>query len=128
MNISVFINNLIKYGSNIFEDFIKFIIANRLLGLFMAAIIGIAITTLASSFKVNIVDYYLNKLFKTTNNNLINLFTSLTQSILIIVILYFIYNNFIKPIEIKYTVSTFNEIEWKNNLLTEIIEIKNHMK
>ena len=95
MNISVFINNLIKYGSNIFEDFIKFIIANRLLGLFMAAIIGIAITTLASSFKVNIVDYYLNKLFKTTNNNLINLFTSLTQSILIIVILYFIYNNFI---------------------------------
>ncbi len=128
MNISVFINNLIKYGSNIFEDFIKFIIANRLLGLFMAAIIGIAITTLASSFKVNIVDYYLNKLFKTTNNNLINLFTSLAQSILIIVILYFIYNNFIKPIEIKYTVSTFNEIEWKNNLLTEIIEIKNHMK
>jgi large-conductance mechanosensitive channel len=128
MNISVFINNLIKYAFDIFEDFIKFIIANRLLGLFMAAIIGIAITTLASSFKVNIVDYYLNKLFRTTNNNLINLFTSLVQSILIVILLYFIYNSFIKPIEHRYTIRTFNDIEWKNNLLSEIREIKNHMK
>ena len=128
MNIIGFINNLIKYGSNIFEEFIKFIISNKLLGLFMAAIIGIAITTLASSFKVNVIDYYLNKLFKTTNNNLINFLTSFAQSVIIIIILYFIYNNFIKPIEYRYRVATFNDIEWKNDLLTEIKDIKNHMK
>lgn len=120
--------NIIKSSLDIFEDFIKFIIANKLLGLFMAAIITIAITTFASSFKVNIVDYYLNKLFKTTNNNLINLFTSFLQSVLIIIFLYFIYNNFIKPVEIKYTSNTFNDIAWKNDLLTEIRNIKASIK
>ena len=127
MNIFGFINNIMKYCSNVFEDFIKFIIANKLLGLFMAAIIAIAITSLVSSFKINIVDYYLNKLFKTTNNNLINLFTSFVQTIIIILFLYFIYNNFIKPIEYKYSPSNFDEIEWKNNLLTEIRDIKTHI-
>ena len=123
-----FINNLIQYSNNIFKDFITFIISNKLLGLFMTAIIAIAITSLASSLKTNIIDYYLNKLFKTNNNNLINLFTSFVQSILIIIFLYFIYTNFIKPIEHKYIVSNFDDIAWKKEILTEIKDIKNHIK
>ncbi len=126
-NIIIFFNNLIKYCYNVFEDFIKFIIENKLLGLFMASFIGLAATNIVSSFKVNIIDYYLNKLFKTTNNNLINLFTTILQSILIILLLYFIYNNFIKHINYKYSISTFDDISWKNNLLNEIRDIKNHM-
>ncbi len=127
-NIIPFINKLLKYGYNVFDDFLKFIVENKLLSFFMAAIITLAITNLISSFKVNIIDYYLNKIFKTTNNNLINLFTTFMQSVVIIIFLYFIYNNFIKKLINKYEINKFNEIEWKNNLLNEIRDIKTHIK
>jgi hypothetical protein len=123
-----FINNLIKYSSIIFNDFLKFIIENKLLSLFMVSFFALAISQLLSSLKLNIFDYYLNKIFKTTNNNLINLLTSFFQFILIILFLYFIYNNFIRPIEYKYTINKFDDISWKNNLLNEIRNINNKIK
>jgi large-conductance mechanosensitive channel len=123
-----FINKLLKYGYNVFDDFLKFIVENKLLSFFMAAIITLAITNLISSFKVNIIDYYLNKIFKTTNNNLINLFTTFMQSGIIIIFLYFVYNNFIKKLINKYEINKFNEIEWKNSLLNEIRDIKTNIK
>ena len=126
--ILTFINNLIKYSSTIFEDFLKFIIENKLSGLFIVAFFGLAVSSLISSIKTNIIDYYLNKLFKTSNNNLINLFTSLIQTILIIIILYFIYNNLFKPLEKKYIINKFDDIAWKNDLLTELRTIRNQMK
>jgi large-conductance mechanosensitive channel len=129
MNNSIpFINKLLKYGYNVFDDFLKFIVENKLLSFFMAAIITLAITNLISSFKVNIIDYYLNKIFKTTNNNLINLFTTFMQSGIIIIFLYFVYNNFIKKLINKYEINKFNEIEWKNSLLNEIRDIKTNIK
>jgi hypothetical protein len=126
--ILTFINNLTKYSYNIFQDFLKFIVENKLSGLFIVAFFGLAISSLISSIKINIIDYYLNKLFKTHNNNLINLFTSLLQTILIIILLYFIYNNLFKPLDKKYIINKFDDIVWKNNLLTELREIRTQMK
>lgn len=125
--IIIFFNNLIKNSYNIFEDFLRFIVENKLTSLLLVGIIGLAISGLISSIKINIIDYYLNKLFRTTNNNLINLFTSFAQFIIIIIFIYFLYNNFLKKIDYKYVVTSFNEIDWKNNLLNEIRNINSKM-
>ncbi len=126
-DIIVFINNLITYCYNVFEDFIRFMVEHKLLSLFVAGIIGLVIANLVSSVRINLFDYYLNKIFKTSNNNLINLFTTFVQSIIIIIFLYFIYNNFVVYFDTKYSVDKFNkfdEITWRNNILNEIRDIK----
>ncbi len=125
--IVIFMNNLIIYCYDVFEDFLRFIVENKLLSLFMAGIIGLAVANLVTSVRLNLIDYYLNKLFKTTNNNLINLFTTFIQSVIIIIVLYFIYRNFIRHIDRKYTLAKFDEISWKNSLLNEIRDIKKHI-
>ena len=128
MNINNFINNIIKYFSNVFSEFFKFMIENNLLNLLIVGIIGIALSYLINSLKINIIDYYLNKIFKTTDNNLISFATSFFQFILIILFLYFIYHTFLKRINEAYMVNKFDDIEWKNNLLNEIRNINSKMK
>jgi large-conductance mechanosensitive channel len=119
------VKNVYNYVSDMFTQFIDFIIENNLIGLFMIGVIGIALSQLISSIKINVFDYYLNKLFKTSNNNLINIFTSFLQFLIIIMILYFIYKNLIKPLNEKFQSNKFNEIGWKNDLLIELKSINN---
>ncbi len=117
-------NNL----GNLFNDFINFIIENRLTSLLIVAILGLAISSLVSSFKTNIIEYYLNKLFRTTNNNLIMFITSIIQFIIIVIILYVVYKFLFAKIEkFKQTKEHFNEIEWKNNVLTELKTLNSNM-
>jgi hypothetical protein len=123
-----FITNFFAYISDMFTNFVDFIVENNLLGLFMIGIIGIALTQLITSLKINIFDYYLNKLFKTSNNNLINIFSSFLQFFVIIIFMYFMYKSFIKPISERFRAPKFDEIEWKNNLLIELKSINNKMK
>ena len=80
----------------IFNDFMNFIIENRLTSLLIIALMGIAISGLVTSLKTNIIEYYLNKFFKTSNNNFVMLFTALIQFIIIIVIIFFIYRYILK--------------------------------
>ncbi len=123
-----FINDLIKSVVSIFDSFVKFMIDNNLVSLFMAAIIGLALGNLIGSLKTNIIDYYLNKLFKTTNNNLINFGTSILQFLLIVIVLYFLYNHFLKKIHERYTIGPrFNDIKWKENMLLELKNISSRI-
>jgi len=124
-----FISSLINYTITIFDSFVKFMIDNNLVSLFMAAIIGLALSNLISSLKTNIIDYYLNKLFKTSNNNLINFGTSILQFLLIVMLLYFLYNHFLKKIHERYVVGhNFNDRLWKENILLELKNINTKMK
>ncbi len=122
-----FLKNIADYSSEIFTNFINFIIQNNLLSLFIVGVIGIALSQLISSIKTNIFDYYLNKIFKTSNNNLINLITSFLQFLIIIIFLFFIFKNIIKPINDRFQQYKFDEIGWKNNLLNEIKDIKSQL-
>ena len=61
------------YIKNLINDFIIFLIENKLLSLFIISFFAVAISQLLLSIKTNIIEFYLNKLFKTSNNNLINL-------------------------------------------------------
>ena len=73
--------------TEVWDDFKNFIIDNNLTSLLMIALFGIGITYLLNSLKTNIIEYYFNKLFKTSNNNLITFLTSLIQFLIIVLIL-----------------------------------------
>lgn len=124
----LFITNIISSVSDITKQFIDFIIENNLFSLFMVGIIGIAISQLLTAIKTNLLEYYLNKLFKTSDNNLINIFTSFLQFLIIIIFIYFIYKYLIKPVSNKYNASKFNDVAWKKDLLAELKLIRNQMK
>jgi large-conductance mechanosensitive channel len=119
-----------------FNEFTNFIIDNKLTSLFIVAILGLAISGLINSLKTNIIEYYLNKLFKTSNNNLIMFFTSFIQFLIIILILYVIYRLILKKIKINenmkaneqfFGAEKFNEISWKKDILTEIKTLNNNI-
>jgi large-conductance mechanosensitive channel len=117
------IKNIWNFLGKNFNDFIIFIIDNKLTSLLVVAILGLAITIIVSSFQTNIVEYYLNKLFKTTNNNLIMFLISFVQFLIIILIIYLINKFMIKKIHEHYKVEEnikFDEISWKKEVLTEI--------
>jgi large-conductance mechanosensitive channel len=124
-----FINNIINYSVSIFDSFVKFMVDNNLVSLFMAAIIGLALSNLINSLRINILDYYLNKLFKTTDNNLINFGTSVLQFLLIVIMLYFLHNHFLKKINEKYVSHEphFNDTLWKENILLQLKNINSKM-
>jgi large-conductance mechanosensitive channel len=120
--------NIWKSLGDIFNDFINFIIENRLTSLLIVAILGLAISSLVSSLKTNIIEYYLNKLFKTSNNNLIMFVTSIIQFIIIIIILYIIYKFLFARIEkFKQSKESFNDISWKNNVLSELKTLNSNL-
>ena len=106
----------------IFSDFMNFIIENRLTSLLIIALMGIAISGLVTSLKTNIIEYYLNKFFKTSNNNFVMLFTALIQFIIIIVIIFFIYRYILKKIAEPFIQKKvpFDDISWKKDVLTEL--------
>ncbi len=115
-----------------FSDFINFIIDNKLTSLLVFAILGLAISGLVDSLKINIIEYYLNKLFKTSNNNLIMFFTAFIQFLIIIFILYLIYRLILKKIKINkrnepFEIDKFDEISWKKEVLTEIKTLNKNM-
>jgi large-conductance mechanosensitive channel len=113
----------------IFSDFMNFIIENRLTSLLIIALMGIAISGLVTSLKTNIIEYYLNKLFKTSNNNFVMLFTALIQFIIIIVIIFFIYRYILKKIAEPFMHPTvpFDDISWKKNVLTELKTLNSNL-
>jgi large-conductance mechanosensitive channel len=113
----------------IFNDFMNFIIENRLTSLLIIALMGIAISGLVTSLKTNIIEYYLNKLFKTSNNNFVMLFTALIQFIIIIVIIFFIYRYILKKIAEPFIQNKvqFDDISWKKNVLTELKTLNSNL-
>lgn len=116
------IADIIKFFNMTIDEFMNFIIINNLTSIFFIGIISISIAGLISSLKINILDYYLNKLFKTNNNNLISFVTSILYFFIIIIFLFIIYKLFIKNVFNKKQ-SNFNEVEWKNNMLLELKNI-----
>ena len=113
----------------IFNDFMNFIIENRLTNLLIIALMGIAISGLVTSLKTNIIEYYLNRFFKTSNNNFVMLFTALIQFIIIIVIIFFIYRYILKKIAESFIHPTvqYDDISWKKNVLKELQTLNSNL-
>jgi large-conductance mechanosensitive channel len=122
------IKNMWKNLSHLFNDFINFIIENRLTSLLLVAILGLAITSIVASLKTDIIEYYLNKLFKTSDNNLIMFLIAFVQFIITLALLYLIYKFLFSRIEkFKASKESFDDVSWKTNLLLELKTLNSNL-
>ncbi len=130
MPLEKFIKSIWYMLGDIFNEFINFIIENRLTSLLIVAILGIGITGLVTSLKTNIIEYYLNKFFKTSNNNLIMFFTAFIQFLIIVIVLFFIYKFILKRIaaaQFSNKATYVDDITWKKDMLLELKSINSNM-
>lgn len=82
--------------NNITKDFVDFIYEQKIIGFFIGTFAGIASASFVTSFKKNILDYILTKLFGLGNLNSLFFITSIIEYLLMLTALYFIIK-LIKP-------------------------------
>jgi len=87
------INNFIKTFA---KDFSGFIYEQKIIGFFIGTFAGIASANFITSFKKNVLDYILTKIFNLGNLNSLFFITSVIEYILMLTVLYFIIK-LIKP-------------------------------
>ena len=107
------------------DNILRFIAENGILTFFLGTVIGFAASNVIKSFKTNIIDYYLIKLFNvnTNNSNLIVFSTSLLEFIIIIYLLYLLYTKVFKNIFDKTSTNKQNEQIWKDKILANLIQL-----
>ncbi len=81
---------------NLLDNFMDFMYEQNMIGFFIGAFAGIASTNLILSFKKNILDNILTKIFKLGSVSSLFFITSILEFILMLIILYFIIS-LIKP-------------------------------
>lgn len=120
------INNI----NNFFNDFAKFAVENNVFSFFMGTVIGFASGNVIRSFKNNIVDFYILKLFNLPESNIITFLTTLIEYFLIIYALFILYNVVFKPVidkqreqQRQVTVRQEETIRWEQQLLTTLNNI-----
>jgi large-conductance mechanosensitive channel len=101
----------------------QFTVQNNIFSFFMGTVIGFTSSNLIKSFKVNMLDYYLFKLFKVPNSNIIIFITSIFEFLLILYLLYLVYIYLFKSIIEKYTKQQEDQVSWRKDLLDNIKEI-----
>lgn len=114
--------------NGIFKEFIDFIYEQRILGFFIGTFAGIASSNFITSFKKNILDYILTKIFHLDQLNALFFLTSIIEYILMLFALYIIIK-LIKPYfdkrdaEQKKTTDDYNKklLDTLNNIDQKII-------
>ena len=81
---------------NLLDNFMDFMYEQNMIGFFIGTFAGIASTNLILSFKQNILDNVLTKIFKLGSLSSLFFITSILEFILMLIILYFIIS-LIKP-------------------------------
>ncbi len=116
--------------NNFFNDFANFAVENNVFSFFMGTVIGFASGNVIRSFKTNIVDFYLLKLFKLPESNIITFLTTLIEYFLIIYALFILYNVVFKPVidkqreqQRKTTLRQEETIKWEQELLDTLNRI-----
>jgi large-conductance mechanosensitive channel len=118
------INKLVNTFVN---DFGGFIYEQKIIGYFVGTFAGIASATFITSFKKNVLDYILTKIFNLGTLNSLFFITSILEYILMLIALYFIIK-LIKPYfdkrdaEIKNTNDTY-----QTKLLATLENINNKL-
>ena len=82
--------------NKIINEFITFAYTNKIMTFFIGTFMGVSTSNLILSFRKNILDYILTKLFNLGNLNTLFFITSLFEFILMLTALYFIIR-LIKP-------------------------------
>ncbi len=82
--------------NKIFNEFINFAYTNKILTFFIGSFMGLSTANLILSFRKNILDYILTKLFNLGTVNSLFFLTSIIEFALMLTVLYFIIR-LIKP-------------------------------
>ncbi len=119
--------------SGVAKDFLDFIYEQRIIGFFIGTFAGIASSNFITSFKKNILDFILTKVFKLNTLSSLFFITSIIEFFLMLLALYFIIklinpyfkqrDNTVKNEENKYhteLISTLNKINSKLTSATSI--------
>lgn len=85
-----------QFYIDIVNEVIDFIYEQKIMGFFIGTFAGIASSNLIMSFKKNILDYILTKIFHLDSLNSLFFITSIIEYILMLLALYFVIK-FIKP-------------------------------
>lgn len=117
-------NNFIK---TVVNDFSSFIYEQKIMGFFIGTFIGIASSNLITSFKKNVLDYILTKMFNLSNLNSLFFITSIIEYTLMLISLYFIIK-LIKPYFDKRDAATKNTDDiYQSRLLATLDNINNKL-
>jgi len=104
--------------SDIVKEFMDFMYEQKILGFFIGAFIGLSTSEFIGSFKKNILDNILTKLFKLTSLNSLFFITSIIEYLLMLFILYIIIK-LIKPyFDKRDTEKKESENDYQNKLLS----------
>jgi len=76
--------------NKLFTEFTDFMYEQKIMGFFIGTFTGIASSNLITSFKKNVLDYILTRLFNLGNSNSLFFITSIIEFILMLIVLYFI--------------------------------------
>ena len=106
----------------------QFTVENNIFSFFIGTIIGFTASNIIKSFKTNILDYYLFKVFNAPNNNLIIFGTSILEALFILFILYLIYDNLFKKIINKYKIQQENQTKINIEILDTLKQINSKTK
>ena len=101
----------------------EFTVQNNVFSFFFGAVIGFSSSNLIKSFKTNILDYYLFKLFKVPDSNIIIFITSIFEFILMLYLLYLLYISIFKVLIDKYQKQQGDQVQWRKDLLDNIKQI-----
>lgn len=111
----------------ILDNLGQFTVQNNVFSFFMGTVIGFASSNFIKSFKTNIIDFYLFKLFKVPDSNIISFITSILEFILIIYVLYVVYVNIFKTIIDKYQKQQEDQTQWRKDVLDNLKELNNKL-
>lgn len=114
------INDFMKIFAN---DFGSFIYEQKIIGFLIGTFAGLASSNLIASFKKNVLDYILTKIFKLGNLNSLFFITSIIEYSLMLSILYFIIKLTKPYFDRREAASRDAEIEYADELLSTLKKI-----
>lgn len=110
--------------NNSVNNLSNFIVENGVLTFMMGTMIGFSATNLIKSFKVNMIDFFINKYIGfNTESHILLLLTSILEFLFILVLLYLLYTKVFSKIIQTNKNNKNKENEWRENVINTLNRI-----
>ncbi len=119
--LQISLNDITKY--NIMSVFSKFMIQSGSFSFIIGTTIGFGATNIVKAFKTQILDNYVFKSFNLKDNGLINFTSTIMEFIILVYMLYLLYNYLFPDIYKLSVQKSEDEKQWKNGVLTALNDI-----
>jgi hypothetical protein len=115
---------MIEILNNGINNLSNFIFDNGVLTFIMGTMIGFSVTNLIKSFKVNMIDFFINKYIGfNTESHLLLLLSSIFEFIFILLLIYLLYTKVFSKIIQNNKNAKNKENEWRQNVIITLNKI-----